>query len=53
MVVASEGRGLLERVVALILTLQRACLPASLICVRLTGGFGTDFEGLVRGFREA
>jgi len=50
MVVGSEGRGLLERVVTLIMGLQKACLPASLICVRLTGDFGTDFEGLVVAF---
>jgi len=50
MVVEIEGKGLVERVVALILTLQRTCLPASLICVRLTGDFGTDFEDLVGAF---
>jgi hypothetical protein len=50
MVVKSEGRGLVERVTGLIIDLQRAYLPASLICVRLTGDFGTDFEDIVVAF---
>jgi len=50
MVVKSEGKALLERVAGLIIDLQRAYLPASLICVRLTGDFGTDFEDIVVAF---
>ena len=50
MVVKSEGRGLVERVTGLIIDLQRAYLPASLIQVRLTGDFGTDFEDIVVAF---
>jgi hypothetical protein len=50
MVVKSEGKALLERVAGLIIDLQRAYLPASLICVRLTGDFGLDFEDIVVAF---
>ena len=50
MVVKSEGKALLERVAGLIIDLQRAYLPASLIQVRLTGDFGTDFEDIVVAF---
>ena len=49
-VLGGAYKGLVERVVALILTLQRTCLPGSLICVRLTRGFKVDFEDLVGAF---
>ena len=50
MVVGAEGNRLVERATGLIVDLQRAYLPTSLIYVRLTRDFGVDFEGLVGAF---
>ena len=49
-VLGGAYKGLVERIVALILTLQRTCSPGSLICVRLTRGFEVDFEDLIEAF---
>jgi len=50
MVVGKNGRGLIERVAALIIDLQRTNLPGSLICVRLSSDYGIDFSDLVVAF---
>jgi len=50
MVLGKDGRGLVERVSALIRDLMDSNLPLPLICERLEGDFGVDFGDLAGAF---